>query len=132
MKLLNCALVALALSGAGCGSESPVSPQVLSPQVLQISGTVHYPNGTTVGNAPVWVFVGEKMVSSTQADPAGRFAVVVPTNGERIRIWASPPPPPPGGFVAGTYSGFVDVSVGALDRILGRITIDIVLDLYVA
>src|SRR5262245_61991670 len=39
MKLLNCALVALALSGTGCGSQSS-----LSPQVLQVSGTVRYPD----------------------------------------------------------------------------------------
>src|SRR5262245_14535736 len=41
MKLLSCALVALALSGTGCGAESS-----LSPRELQISGTVRHQDGT--------------------------------------------------------------------------------------
>ena len=122
MKLLNCALVALALSGTGCGSQSS-----LSPRMLQVSGTVRYPDGTAVAGAPVDAFIGPNRISSTLSDPAGRFVIVVPANGESVTLRASSPPPPPGAVIAGTSSGFVHVGGRP-----GRITIDIVLNLYTA
>ena len=119
MKLLNCALVALALSGTGCGSQSS-----LSPQVLQVSGTVRYPDGTAEGGAVVWVDDGSNTRTSTRSDPAGRFRIVVPANGDIITLRASSVPPAEGAYV-GTSSGSVRVGWRP-----GRITIDIVLDRF--
>ena len=116
MKLLNCALVVLALSGTGCGSQSS-----LSPQVLQVFGTVRYPDGTAVGGAEVWADVGS---SRTRSDPTGRFVIVVPANGDIITLRASEVPPP-GVASVGTNSGSVRVGGSP-----GRITIDIVLDRF--
>jgi len=116
MKLLNCALVALALSGTGCGSQSS-----LSPQVLQVSGTVRLSDGTAVGGAEVWVDDGSNTRSSTLSDPAGRFKIVVPANGGIITLRASEVPPA-GVPSVGTISGMVRVGGSP-----GRITIDIVL-----
>jgi hypothetical protein len=113
MKLLNCALVALALSGTGCGSQSS-----LSPQVLQVSGTVRYTDGTAVWRAKVWA----DGVFSAQTDPAGRFVIVVHTNGDSVTLSAADGYTP-GLAYAEIRSG--SVSVGGSP---GRITIDIVLD----
>lgn len=121
MKLLNCALVVLALSGTGCGSQSS-----LSPQVLQVYGTVRYPDGTAVSGANVSASIGDNTLSSTLCDAAGRFVIVVPATGASVTLKASPPPPL-GDVRAGTSSGIV--SVGGSP---GRIRIDIVLNLYVA
>ena len=119
MKLLNCALVALALSGTGCGSQS-----LLSPQVLQVSGTVRQLDGTAVGRAKVSVADGENTLFSTLSDPAGRFKIVVPANGDIITLIAWEAPPSAAGVAyAGTMSGFVRVGGRP-----GRVTIDIVLD----
>lgn len=118
MKLLYCALVALALSGTGCGSQSPVSPGV-----LQISGTVRQEDGTAVSDAKVLAIIGENTLSSTLSDPAGRFVIVVPANQGNVTLRASEPPP--GGVHAGTASGIVRVAARP-----GRITIDIVLDQF--
>lgn len=125
MKLLNCTLVALALSATGCGSESPespVSPQVLSQSSqspkLQVSGTVRYSNGTAVGYAKVYADAG----SSVQCDPAGRFEIVVPANGGSVTLSARD------GFnpeLAYAVTQFGSVRIGGSP---GRITIDIVLD----
>jgi hypothetical protein len=116
MKLLSCALVVLALSGTGCKSQSS-----LSPQVLQVSGTVRYRDGTAVGRAKVSAGIGESTVSSTLCDPAGRFVIVVRANGDSVTLRASEPPPT--GPYVGTLSGIVRVGGSP-----GRITIDIVLD----
>jgi hypothetical protein len=117
MKLLNCALVALALSGTGCGSQSS-----LSPQVLQVSGTVRLRDGTAMSRAKVSASTGDSTLSSTLSDPAGRFIIVVPANGGSITLRASEADSP-GDLSAGTRSGFVRVGGSP-----GRITIDIVLD----
>lgn len=119
MKLLNCVLVALALSGTGCHPQSS-----LSPQVLQISGTVRLPDGTAVGGAEVWVDDGSNTRISTRSDPAGRFVIVVPANGDSITLRASQVRPP-GVISIGTSSGSVRVGGSP-----GRITIDIVLDRF--
>jgi len=116
MKLLYCALVALALSGTGCGSQSPVSPRV-----LQISGTVRHQDGSSVSDAKVAAIIGENTLSSTLSDPAGRFVIVVPANQGSVTLRASEPPP--SGIYAGTASGIVRVAGSP-----GRITIDITLD----
>jgi carboxypeptidase family protein len=116
MKLLNCALVALALSGTGCGSESS-----LSPRVLQISGTVRQQDGTAVSGAKVAVIIGESTLSSTLSDPAGHFVLVAPANQGSVTLRASEPPP--AGPYVGTLSGIVRVEGSP-----GSITIDIVLD----
>lgn len=113
MKLFNCALVALALSGTGCGSQSP-----LSPQVLQVSGAVRYPDGTAVGYAKVWADAG----SSGLSDPEGRFIIVAPANGDGVTLYAVDGYDPRLAYV-GTSSG--SVRVGGRP---GRITLDIVLD----
>jgi hypothetical protein len=113
MKLLNCALVALALSGTGCGSQSP-----LSPQVLLVFGTVHYPNGTAVWRAKVWTDTGSSAVS----DPAGRFVIVARANGDGVTLYAVDGYTPGVAYVA-THSGSVRVGGSP-----GRITLDIVLD----
>ena len=113
MKLLNCALVALALSGTGCGSQSS-----LSPQVLQVSGTVRYPDGTAVWRAKVWADAG----SSALSDPAGRFVIVAPANGNSFTLYARDGYTP-GVAYASIHSGSVRVGGSP-----GRITIDIVLD----
>lgn len=119
MKLLNCALVVLALSGTGCKSQSS-----LSPQVLQVSGTVRYQDGTAVGRAKVSAGIGESTVSSTLCDPAGRFVIVVRANGDTVTLRASEPPPTGNGEAyVGTLSGIVRVGGSP-----GRVTIDIVLD----
>jgi len=118
MKLLNCALVALALSGTDCRPESS-----LSPQVLQVSGTVRLSDGTAVGGAEVWVDDGSNTRSSTLSNAAGRFKIVVPANGDIITLRASEVPP--AGVSVGTSSGFVRVEGSP-----GRITIDIVLDRF--
>ena len=116
MKLLNCALVALALSGAGCGSDSSESP--VSPRVLQISGTVRYQTGTAVGYAKVWA----DGVFSAQTDPAGRFVITVPANGNSITLSARD------GYAPGQAYGVIQYgSVHVVGR-PGRITTDIVLD----
>ncbi len=113
MKLLNCVLVALALSGTGCGSQSSMSPQV-----LQLSGTVRYLDGTAVGYAKVSADAG----SSVLSDPAGRFVIVVPANGGGVTLHARDGFNPEFAYAV-THSG--SVSVGGRP---GRITIDIVLD----
>ena len=126
MKLLNCALVALALSGTGCGSESSVSPQV-----VQISGTVRYTNGAAVAGAPVDAVIGSNtIIPSTLSDPAGRFVIVVPATSETITLRASSPPPPPGSGISGAYYGFAHVGRTSLGLIVRRMTVDIVLDEY--
>ena len=113
MKLLNCALVALALSGTGCESQSS-----LSPQVLQVSGTVRYTDGTPVWRAKVWA----DDVFSAQTDPAGRFVIVVRANGDSVTLSARD------GYTPGlAYAEIRSGSVGVGGR-PGRITIDIVLD----
>lgn len=113
MKLLNCALVALALSGTGCGSQSS-----LSPQVVQVSGTVRYPNGTAVWRAKVWTDTGSSAVS----DPAGRFVIVAPANGDGVTLYARD------GYTPGV--AYASISSGSVHvgRSPGRITLDIVLD----
>ena len=116
MKLLNCALVALALSGTGCGSQSSMSPQV-----LQLSGTVRYLDGTAVSGAKVSASSGSSTLSSTLSDPAGRFVIVVPATRDSVTLRASEPPPE--GISVGTRSGYVRIGGSP-----GRITIDIVLD----
>ncbi len=118
MKLLNCALVALALSGTGCGSQSS-----LSPQVLQVFGTVRLRDGTAVSRAKVSASTGDSTLTSTLSDPAGRFVIVVPANGDSVTLRASEPRPT--GVSAGTRSGIVRVGGSP-----GRITIDIVLDRF--
>jgi len=120
MKPLNCALVVLALSGTGCGSQSPLSPSQSSqsPKVLQVSGTVRYPNGTAVGYAKVSTDAG----SSVLSDPAGHFVILVPTNGGRVTLYARDGFNPELAYVA---TSFGSVHVGGRP---GRITIDIVLD----
>jgi hypothetical protein len=118
MKLLNCALVAIALSGTGCGSQSPVSPRV-----LQISGTVRQTDGTAVSSAKVSASIGENTLSSTYSDPAGRFVIVVPANRGSVTLHAWEPPPT--GISVGSSFGGVRVEGSP-----GRITIDIVLDQF--
>jgi len=118
MKLLNCALVALALSGTGC------RPQSLSPEAVHVSGTVRFPDGTAVGGAEVWVDDGSNTRLSTLSDAAGRFKIVVPANGDIITLRASTVRPA-GVASVGTSSGFVRVEGSP-----GRITIDIVLDRF--
>lgn len=114
MKLLNCALVVLALSGTGCGSQSS-----LSPQMLQVSGTVRYPDGTPVSRAKVWADADS---SALWSDPAGRFVIVVPANGDSITLYAVD------GYTPGVaYASISSGSVRIGGR-PGRITLDIVLD----
>ena len=116
MRLVNCALVALALSGTGCGSQSPVGPRV-----LQISGTVRHTDGTAVSSAKVSASIGESTLSSTYSDAAGHFVIVVPANRGSVTLHAWEPPPT--GISIGTSLGSVRVEGSP-----GRITIDIVLD----
>jgi hypothetical protein len=116
MKLVNCVLVALALSGTGCGSQSS-----LSPRMLQVSGTVRYQDGTAVSGAKVSASSGSSTLTSTLSDSAGRFVIVLPAPGGSINLRAAEPPPK--GIIVGTLSGFA--SVGGSP---GRVTIDIVLD----
>lgn len=118
MKLLNCALIALALSVTSCGSESS-----LSPRVLQISGTVRQQDGTAVSRAKIAASIGESTLSSTLSDPAGHYVIVVPANQGSVTLRASEPPPT--GISVGTSSGIVRVGGSP-----GRITIDIVLDQF--
>ena len=113
MKLLNCALVALAVSGTGCGSQSS-----LSPRLLQVSGTIRYPDGTPVSRAKVWADADS---SALWSDPAGRFVIVVPANGDSVTLYARDGYTP--GVYAETHSGSVRVAGRP-----GRITLDIVLD----
>jgi hypothetical protein len=113
MKLLNCTLVALALSATGCGSQSP-----LSPQVVQIFGTVRYPDGTAVWRAKVWTDTGSSAVS----DPAGRFLIVAHANGDGVTLYARDGYTP-GVAYAETRSGSVRVGGSP-----GRIILDMVLD----
>ena len=117
MKLLNCALVALALSGTGCGSQSS-----LSPQMLQVSGTVRLPDGTAAGGGEVWLDDGSNTRLSTRSDPAGRFEIVVPADGGIITLRATDAPST-GDVSVGSISGFVRFRGSP-----GRITKDIVLD----
>ena len=113
MKLVNCALVALALSATGCGSQSS-----LSPQMLQVSGTVRYPDGTAVGRAKVSADTG----SSTVSDLAGRFVIVTPVNGNSVTLYARDGYAPGVAYVSIHYGS---VRVGGSP---GRIRLDIVLD----
>jgi hypothetical protein len=86
--------------------------------VLQVFGTVRYPDGTAVWRAKVWV----DGVFSAQTDPAGRFVILVPANGNSVTLSASDGYTP-GLAYAVIHSG--SVSVGGSP---GRITLDIVLD----
>ena len=113
MKLLNCALVVLAVSGTGCESQSS-----LSPQVLQISGTVRYPDGTAVWRAKVSADAG----STAFSDPAGRFEIVVPANGDSITLYARD------GYTPGVVYGVIRFGSVRVGGSAGRITRDIVLD----
>lgn len=121
MKLVNCALVALALSGTACGSQSPVAPRM-----LQVSGTVRHMDGTAVSSAKVSASIGESTVTSTLSDAAGRYSIVVRANGESLTLRASEPSPNrPGETYVGTGFGIVRVEGSPVRRI---IEIDIVLD----
>ncbi len=113
MRLLKCALVALALSGTGCQSQSP-----LRPQALYIFGTARYADGTAVWRAKVWAEGGE----STFSDPAGHFAIIAPATGDSVTLYARD------GYTPGVVyasTRFGSVRVGGSP---GRIRRDIVLD----
>lgn len=77
MKALNCMLVVLAISGAGCR-------QSTTPQLATVSGVVRYVDGTIVVQAKVSTDTGR----CTFTDGQGRYSITVPVSAGGVTLTA--------------------------------------------